>query len=79
MVFARYTQSMSRPGLLILLGIIVLLIPFSGLPISWRTFFLVIAGLIITVVGVSLRAPRPLPPLEPKTPEQSSIPPQAMG
>lgn len=70
---------MSRPGLLTLLGIIVLLMPFSGLPMSWRTCFLVVAGLTITVIGISLRAPRALPPLESKPSEPSPQPPQAMG
>lgn len=78
-VLVWYTPCMSRPGLLILLGIIVLVIPFSGLPMSWRTFFLAITGLVIVLVGVSLRSPRALPPLESKTPEPPVTPPQAMG
>jgi len=70
---------MSRSGVVILLGIIVLIVPFSGLPMSWRTFFLAITGLVIVAVGMSLRTPKALPPLESALPEQPPTPPQAMG
>jgi hypothetical protein len=45
---------MSRTSLLIILGILVVLTPFSGLPLSWLSWILPIIGLIVIVIGVSL-------------------------
>lgn len=50
---------MSRSSLLILLGILVFLAPFSGLPMSLLIWILPVLGLSIGLIGVSLR-PRPV-------------------
>lgn len=47
---------MSRTGLLILLGILTIVIPFSGFPIALRTFFAVVCGAGVLVIGFTLRA-----------------------
>ncbi len=73
---------MTRPSILITLGVIIVLLPFSGLPISFRSFIMPLAGLAVIGVGISLRAPKALPPLESAAPEPESAPPahpQAMG
>ena len=50
---------MSRSTVLILLGIFIAIVPFSGFPISWLSFFLPAAGGIIVVIGIGVRtAPR---------------------
>lgn len=46
---------MSRTGTLILLGILVTLMPFSGLPIALRSSLLVVFGLSVLGIGLSLR------------------------
>ncbi|OGG64639.1 hypothetical protein A3C94_00985 [Candidatus Kaiserbacteria bacterium RIFCSPHIGHO2_02_FULL_55_17] len=46
---------MSRTSTLILLGILVILTPFSGLPISIRSLLAVIFGACIASIGLSLR------------------------
>jgi hypothetical protein len=49
---------MTRPGILILLGILTMLVPFSGLPIAIRSLLLVIVGACVLGIGVSLRIRR---------------------
>ncbi len=46
---------MSRSSTLILLGAIVILIPFSGFPVSFRTLLAVICGACILGIGLSIR------------------------
>lgn len=46
---------MSRTSALILLGILVILIPFSGLPIALRTMLSVICGVAVLGIGLMLR------------------------
>lgn len=46
---------MSRPSILILVGILIIIAPFSGLPMSVRHLFLVIFGAFVFGVGLSLR------------------------
>ncbi len=46
---------MSRASTLILLGILTILTPFSGLPIAIRSMLLVIFGTCIFGIGLSLR------------------------
>jgi hypothetical protein len=50
-----YYMSMSRENILILLGLLVMLAPFSGLPISWLEFILPIIGLAVGAIGYSFR------------------------
>jgi hypothetical protein len=47
---------MSRSSAIILLGILVILAPLSGLPTSWVTLLLAIFGVIIALIGIALRA-----------------------
>jgi hypothetical protein len=49
---------MSRESILILLGILTILAPFSGLPLSWLEFILPAIGLAVAALGYSFRAPR---------------------
>ncbi len=46
---------MSRTGVLILLGVLVILAPFSGLPIALRNLLAVIFGACVLGIGISLR------------------------
>lgn len=46
---------MSRPSILILLGILIILISFSGLPMSVRHLLSVIFGACVFGIGLSLR------------------------
>ncbi len=47
---------MSRASILILLGVLVILVPFSGLPIAFRNALEVIFGIIVLSLGLSMRA-----------------------
>ncbi|OYV63047.1 MAG: hypothetical protein B7X03_03300 [Parcubacteria group bacterium 21-58-10] len=47
---------MSRTSTLILLGILTILAPFSGLPIDIRNLLAVIFGASVTGIGLSIRA-----------------------
>ena len=47
---------MSRAGTLILLGVLVILVPFSGLPTSIRSLLAVILGVCVLCIGLILRA-----------------------
>ncbi len=46
---------MSRPSILILLGILTILTPFSGLPMSIRHLLFVVLGAFVFGIGLSLR------------------------
>lgn len=46
---------MSRTSALILLGVLVILIPFSGLPLALRTLLTVICGIAVLGIGLMLR------------------------
>jgi len=46
---------MSRPSTLILLGILVILVPFSGLPITFRNLLAIILGACVLGIGLALR------------------------
>ena len=47
---------MSRSSTLILLGVLVMLAPYSGLPIVARTFLTVVFGAVVLGIGIWLRA-----------------------
>ncbi|OGG40602.1 hypothetical protein A2118_01990 [Candidatus Kaiserbacteria bacterium GWA2_50_9] len=62
---------MSRNSTLILLGILTIFVPFSGLPIAFRTLFTVIFGACVAGIGLTLRAREARsmqPPVETQTP-----------
>ncbi len=46
---------MSRSSSLIIFGILVVLAPFSGLPSSWLAVLLPLFGIVVALVGLSLR------------------------
>lgn len=50
-----YTADMSKEVSVILLGLFTALVPYLGLPGSWRTILLVITGLCIATLGFFLR------------------------
>jgi hypothetical protein len=63
---------MSRESLLVLLGILIALSPFSGLPLSCLMVALPVLGILVFGIGISLRARRQvhheqLPPLSEET------------
>ncbi len=74
---------MSRTSTTIILGILIILTPFSGLPVAIRSLLLVVFGLGVLMVGFSMRkhevssAAAPVMPNEP-TPEPAEHP-VAMG
>ena len=49
---------MSRSSALILLGVLTILTPFSGLPITLRTLLTVIFGACVFGIGLSMRVRR---------------------
>jgi len=49
---------MSRPSMLIVLGVLVILVPFSGLPMSFRHLLSIIFGACVLGIGLSLRVHR---------------------
>lgn len=49
------------------LGIFVFLIPFLGVPSSWKTFFIVVSGLYLIFLSVKI----PMPNVAPKKPVKS--------
>lgn len=46
---------MSRNSIIILLGILIILAPFSGLPAAVRTLLEVVLGACVAGIGLSLR------------------------
>ena len=49
---------MSRESMLIVLGALVVLSPFSGFPLAWLTWFYLFAGLLTAAIGATLRLRR---------------------
>ncbi|MHB8913409.1 MAG: hypothetical protein ACYC4I_00100 [Minisyncoccota bacterium] len=46
---------MSRSSTLILIGALIILTPFSGLPVAFRSLLTVVFGISILATGLSLR------------------------
>lgn len=46
---------MSRSSVLILVGIILIVAPFAGVPSSWLAFLIPFLGVIVCIVGFSVR------------------------
>ncbi|MCX6701585.1 MAG: hypothetical protein NTX96_00040 [Candidatus Zambryskibacteria bacterium] len=40
------------------LGIFIFVIPFLGVPSSWRTFFIVISGLTLIILSIKITLPK---------------------
>jgi hypothetical protein len=53
-----YTIPMTRESFLVILGALVILSPFAGLPLSWLEWILPILGVIVIILGISLRRDR---------------------
>ena len=73
---------MSRTSALILLGVLISITPYSGLPASFRTFLTVVFGIAVFGIGLSLRtrevrdAQPTETPVEPTdSPTESPVPP----
>ncbi len=49
---------MSREPILILLGILLGISPFVGMPPSWSTFFLPVMGVLVAFIGFTLHQKR---------------------
>ena len=48
--------TMTRESILIILGVLVAISPWSGVPLAWLAWFLLPAGLVIAVIAYTLRA-----------------------
>lgn len=46
---------MSRSSVLILLGVLTTLTPFSGMPSHWHTILLPVLGLLVVCIGFLIR------------------------
>lgn len=58
---------MSRTGFLILLGVLIVLTPLSGLPVALRSILIIFFGIFVLAIGFSIRASEhsaPTPPPE---------------
>lgn len=49
---------MTRETILIILGLVIVLSPWSGLPLAWLSYVLVFIGLCVVLIGSTLRARR---------------------
>lgn len=49
---------MTRESILIIIGILIALSPWSGLPLAWLTWFLLPAGVLVAVIAFTLRPRR---------------------
>lgn len=65
---------MSRETILMVIGALVVLAPWSGLPLAWLTWILPALGLAVIGIGFTFRG-RAAPPAEP--PSYPSLPPDA--
>ena len=64
--FFCYTFPMSRESILAILGALVFISPWLGLPPTWMEVFLVLLGLGVVAIAVTLRRRRnELPPAQP--------------
>jgi len=52
---------MSKEGTLLVVGVLVLVSPFLGLPMSWLTFLLPILGAIVITISQIIRKERKTP------------------
>ncbi len=68
---------MSRASVLILLGVLVILAPFSGFPIALRSLFSLVLGACVIGIGLMLRTRDTQPHAEtpaPATPAAAPVP-----
>lgn len=55
MQVVRYTTRMSRESIVFTIGLLLLVIPHLGIPDAWKAYFFVVSGLLLVLVGYSLR------------------------
>jgi len=60
---------MSKEGTLMIVGVLVILAPFSGLPLSWLEWILPVLGVIVIIVGYLVRRDRHAPLVRARDPE----------
>lgn len=46
---------MSRESIVFLLGFLLIIVPYLGIPEDWKQYFLVGAGVVLMLVGYMLR------------------------
>jgi len=46
---------MSRETSIFLLGLIIIFLPIIGIPPTWKNYSLLAIGLLVTIIGLSLR------------------------
>ena len=61
---------MSRESIVFVLGVLILIIPYLGIPEQWKVYFFVITGIILMLIGYSLRRSAYLRSIEHKTGER---------
>ncbi len=71
---------MTREHIIMVLGALVFIAPWSGLPLSWLEWALPIIGLLVIGLAATLRRRTPsneppLPPAPPSDPSRHSSPP----
>jgi hypothetical protein len=60
---------MSRAGVLILLGVLIILAPLSGFPMMFRSLVTIVCGAAVLSIGLAMRQRLPKPHLAEPTPE----------
>lgn len=63
---------MSRESIVFTLGVLLLIIPKLGIPDDWKFYFYIIAGVILVVIGYSLRRSAYLRSIKQRNGEQST-------
>ncbi len=63
---------MARSSILILLGALVVLTPYLGLPYSWLMALLPILGVCVILIGITLRSKRRAAVIAPESYETHS-------
>lgn len=63
---------MSRESIVFTIGILLLVIPHLGVPETWKSYFFVAAGVLLVMVGYSLRRSAYLRSIEKENGEQGT-------
>lgn len=46
---------MSRESLVLLLGLVIVFVPYLGIPFAWKTYVLSAVGIVLMIIGFLLR------------------------
>jgi len=65
---------MSRSSALIILGVLTMLAPYSGLPSPIRSLSAFVFGACVLGIGLAMRTRHALPPVEPLPPAEPTPP-----